>query len=80
MGTCRIGGLRPFGKTSVGSHSVSDTKVSGVSQLMIQGSPSCRTDWPRPRDQGLKIEGSNRAFVLNTAFKQRDSKYSQTLC
>lgn len=79
MGTCRIGGLRPFGKTSMGSHSVSDTKVSGVSQLMIQGSWSYRTDWPWPRDQGLKIKSSNCVFILNTAFKQTDSIYSQTL-
>lgn len=34
--TCRIGGLGPFGKAAVGSRSVSDTEVSGVSQLMIQ--------------------------------------------
>lgn len=36
MGTCRIGGLRPFGKSIVGSRRVSDMKVSGVSQQMIQ--------------------------------------------
>lgn len=34
--TCRIGGLGPFGKAIVGSRPVSDTEVSGVSQLMIQ--------------------------------------------
>lgn len=36
IGTCRIGGLRPFGKAIVGSRRVSDMKVSGVSQQMIQ--------------------------------------------
>lgn len=35
MGTCRIGGLRPFGEAIVGSLRVSDMKVSGVSQQMI---------------------------------------------
>jgi len=36
IGTCKIGGLGQFGKPIVGSLQVSDMKVSGVIQQMIQ--------------------------------------------